>query len=71
MVFCDDRFKINRIVVIFIDKFEREKNILNVLFLMVLIRGNNKYKDMKEINRFLDNMYGVFLSIDVDKKGGL
>jgi len=71
MAFCDDRFKINRIAVTFIDRLEREKNTLNALFPMVLIRGNNKYKDMKEINRFLDNMYGASLSIDVDKKGDL
>jgi predicted Zn-dependent peptidase len=71
MAFCDDRFKINRIAVTFIDRLEREKNTLNALFPMVLIRGNNKYRDMKEINRFLDNMYGASLSIDVDKKGDL
>jgi len=71
MAFCDDRFKINRISVTFIDRLEREKNTLNALFPMVLIRGNNKYKDMKEINRYLDNMYGATLSIDVDKKGDL
>ena len=71
MAFCDDRFKINRIAVTFIDKLERERNTLNALFPMVLIRGNNKYKDMKEINRYLDNMYGATLSIDVDKKGDL
>ncbi|ADQ07633.1 peptidase M16 domain protein [Caldicellulosiruptor hydrothermalis 108] len=71
MAFCDDRFKINRISVTFIDRLEKEKNTLNALFPMVLIRGNNKYKDMKEINRFLDNMYGATLSIDVDKKGDL
>ncbi|WAM31125.1 EF-P 5-aminopentanol modification-associated protein YfmF [Caldicellulosiruptor naganoensis] len=71
MAFYDDRFKINRVVVAFIDRLEKEKNTLNALFPMVLIRGNNKYKNMKEINRFLDNMYGASLSIDVDKKGDL
>lgn len=71
MAFCDDRFKVNRISVTFIDRLEREKNTLNALFPMVLVRGNNKYKDMKEINRFLDNMYGASLNIDVDKKGDL
>lgn len=71
MAFYDDRFKINRVVVAFIDRLEKEKNTLNALFPMVLIRGNNKYKDMKEINRVLDNMYGASLGIDVDKKGDL
>ncbi len=71
MAFCDDRFKINRVVVTFVDRLEREKNTKNALFPMVLVRGNNKYKDMKEINRVLDNMYGAILSIDIDKKGDL
>lgn len=71
LAFYDDRFKINRVMVAFIDKLEREKNTLNALFPMVLVRGNNKYKDMKEINRVLDNMYGASLNIDVDKRGDL
>ncbi|WAM34390.1 EF-P 5-aminopentanol modification-associated protein YfmF [Caldicellulosiruptor morganii] len=71
MAFYDDRFKTNRVAVAFIDRLEKGKNTLNALFPMVLIRGNNKYKNMKEINRFLDSMYGASLSIDVDKKGDL
>lgn len=71
MSFYDDRFKINRIAVTFMDRLEKKKNTLNALFPMVLIRGNNKYKNMKEINKILDGMFGASLSVDVDKKGDL
>ncbi|MEZ0535654.1 EF-P 5-aminopentanol modification-associated protein YfmF [Caldicellulosiruptoraceae bacterium PP1] len=71
MIINDQRFKINRIGIAFIDKLEKFNNTLNALFPMVLIRGNNKYKDLKEINKFCEMMYGASLSVDVSKKGDL
>jgi len=67
--FNDERFKLNRLTVTFVEKLRRRRNTLNALFPMVLLRGNNKYKSMKKINEVLDNMYAAELGIDIDKKG--
>lgn len=68
-VLKDDRFKVNRISIVFFEKIKPFTNTLNALIPSILQRGNNKYKDLKEINLILNDMYGANLYTDVFKKG--
>ena len=64
-----NKFKTNKLKVLLPVPLEEKTVSLNALLPFVLFRGSSRYPKTIELIRSLENLYGVDLSIDVDKCG--
>ena len=64
-----DRFKTNYISINVVSELSRDTITKNALITLVLRRGCQKLKTMKEISIKLEEMYGAILSAETDKIG--
>lgn len=64
-----NRFKTNTINVFFQDNLEKDSAALNALFPSVLRRGSRSFPTLKEINLYLEELYGAVFDCGIVKKG--
>lgn len=65
----ENKFKTNTINIFFVDHLSRDTVAKNALMMAVLKRGNMKYKKTLELEKRMDELYGLGLICDVYKKG--
>ena len=64
-----DRFKTNYIVINILSKLDRTTITKNALLPLVLRRGSQRFKTMKDISVKLEDMYGASLDANTEKVG--
>ncbi len=65
----EDKFKTNTINVFFVDNLSRDTVAKNALMMAVLKRGTNKYPKTLELEKRMDELYGLGFGCDIYKKG--
>ena len=64
-----NRFKTNTINIFFQDNLNSNSVALNALFPSVLRRGTQNLPTLKDINLYLENLYGAIFDCGIGKKG--
>lgn len=64
-----NRFKTNTINIFFQDNLNKDSVALNALFPSVLRRGSKSFPTLKEINLYLEELYGAVFDCGIVKKG--
>ena len=64
-----EKFKTNLITLNFQSKLDKETVTARSLLPFILRAGCEKYPSKKQLNTYLETMYGASLSVNVDKKG--